>query len=286
MHQELSRRYRRFSHRLRGQTQIWLGRLMHASGRDRFRPEDFEIVLQTVVMAGLAPAFDGYRLVQISDLHVGHWLNTGRLHGVIGLINDLRPDLIAITGDFVSYALEPYAAEMVYAMTGLQARDGVVAVLGNHDHWFDPAGVRAVLQQSGIRELENDVVTLRRGPGALHIAGLGDITVGADQLELLLSKLTEDGPAILLAHEPDFADRSAATGRFSLQLSGHSHGGQVVLPRFGPIVRGSEFKKYPIGRYQVGEMVQYTNRGIGTNVFRLRVNCEPEITLFTLRAPE
>ncbi len=285
MPQQIGQRYRRFSHRLRGRSQIWLGRLMHASGRDRFRREDFEIVFQDVVMSGLAPAFDGYRLAQISDLHVGHWLNTDRLHGVVGLINELRPDLVAMTGDFVSYALEPYAAEMVVAMAGLQARDGVVAVLGNHDHWFDPAGVRAVLQQSGITELENDVVTLRRGQDTLHIAGVGDITVGADRLELLLSKLPEDGPAILLAHEPDFADSSGATGRFGLQLSGHSHGGQIVLPRFGPVVRGREFRKYPIGRYQVGEMVQYTNRGIGTHVLRLRVNCDPEITLFTLRSP-
>jgi predicted MPP superfamily phosphohydrolase len=278
--------FRRISHRLRGQAQIWLGQAMHASGRDRFRPEDFEVVPQTVVMAGMAPAFDGYRLVQISDLHVGHWLNTRRLQGVVGLVNELQPDLVAITGDFVSYALEPYAAEMIDAIAGLEARDGVVAVLGNHDHWLDPAGVRAVLQQSGVTELENEVLTVRRGQDALHIAGVGDITVGADRLDLVLSKLPEDGPAILLAHEPDFADVSAATGRFGLQLSGHSHGGQVVLPRIGPLVRGPEFRKYPIGRYQVGNMVQYTNRGIGTHVLRLRVNCEPEITLFNLRSPD
>lgn len=278
--------YRRISHRLRGQAQIWLGQLMHASGRDRFRPEDFEIVPETVVMAGMAPAFDGFRLAHISDLHVGHWLNTGRLHGVVGLVNELQPDLVAITGDFVSYALEPYAAEMVAAISGLVARDGVVAVLGNHDHWLDPAGVRAVLQESGVSELENEVRTLTRGEASLHIAGLGDITVGADRLDLLLSRLPAGGPAILLAHEPDFASVSAATGRFGLQLSGHSHGGQIVLPRIGPVVRGPGFREYPIGRYQVGEMVQYTNRGVGTHVLRLRLNCEPEITLLTLRSPE
>ena len=100
----------------------------------------------------------------------------------------------------------------------------------------------------------------------------------------MLEKLPESGPAILLAHEPDFADISAATGRFSLQLSGHSHGGQMIIPGLGTPFRGSEFKKYPLGRYDVGDMVQYTNRGLGTNVFWIRINCPPEITMLNLQS--
>jgi hypothetical protein len=87
-----------------------------------------------------------------------------------------------------------------------------------------------------------------------------------------------------LAHEPDFAEQSAESGRFGLQLSGHSHGGQILLPGLGPM-RGEMFRKYPLGRYQVGDMVQYTNRGIGTHVLRLRINCAPEITMVSLHTP-
>jgi predicted MPP superfamily phosphohydrolase len=91
-------------------------------------------------------------------------------------------------------------------------------------------------------------------------------------------------PAILLAHEPDYADEAAETSRFALMLSGHSHGGQVVTTSGRVLVRGPLFKKYPNGMYQVGEMLQYTNRGVGTHVLRLRINCPPEITVITLHS--
>jgi uncharacterized protein len=89
----------------------------------------------------------------------------------------------------------------------------------------------------------------------------------------------------LLAHEPDYADISAATGRFDLQISGHSHGGQVIIPFIGPLVVPAYGEKYPLGQYQVGNMIQYTNRGVGTINPAVRFNCRPEITIFTLRAP-
>ena len=108
--------------------------------------------------------------------------------------------------------------------------------------------------------------------------------MGAHDLDAVLEKLPDDSPAILLAHEPDYADISAATERFALQLSGHSHGGQIVLPKIGALLRGPGFFKYPNGLYQVGEMIQYTNRGVGTHVFRVRFNCPPEITVITLRS--
>jgi len=266
----------------REQTQIGLSRTMHALARDRFDPRDFAIAPVEVPISGLSPAFDGYRIVQISDLHMGHWLNSERLEGVATLVNREAPDLIAITGDFISYSLKQIAEDMARGLSRMQAHDGTVAVLGNHDHWFDPQGVRAVLRRAGVRELPNDVMTIQRGSALLHIAGVDDITVGANDLEGVLQKLPEYGPAVLLAHEPDFADESAATGRFGLQLSGHSHGGQILIHRLGPL-RGELFRKYPLGRYQVRDMVQYTNPGIGTHVVRLRINVPPEITVFTLR---
>ena len=97
-----------------------------------------------------------------------------------------------------------------------------------------------------------------------------------------MAKMPATGPALMLAHEPDFADKTAATGRFFLQLSGHSHGTQIILPGLGSFLRGTHFKKYPHGLYKVGEMMQYTSNGVGTHAFRLRINCPPEIVVITL----
>jgi predicted MPP superfamily phosphohydrolase len=242
------------------------------------------------VIPGLDPAFDGYRLVQITDLHVGHWLSLDRLAGVVDLVNQQQPDLIVMTGDFVSYVVSQVEAGMVSAFSRLSAPDGVLAILGNHDHWMDPQRVSAILAQAGVVVLRNQVYHLQRQPAdggppaTLSIAGLDDITVGWHDLEGVLGLLSGGSPAILLAHEPDFADEAAATHRFALQLSGHSHGGQIVTPSGKVLVRGPMFKKYPNGLYQVGDMVQYTNRGVGTHVLRVRINCPPEITVITLRS--
>lgn len=265
----------------REQMQISLAQAMHALGRDRFDVSDFAIVPLPVTLPDLNPEFEDYRIAHISDLHMGHWLNGERLDGVAALINQQNPDLVVITGDFVSYSMKQIEEDMIAGLQKIYAVDGVVAVLGNHDHWLDPTGVRRLLNAGGVRELANDVLSLHRGSASLHVAGVDDILVGADDLTKVLGILPDEGPAILLAHEPDFAEKSAQTGRFGLQLSGHSHGGQILLPGLGPI-RGEMFRKYPLGRYQVGDMVQYTNPGIGTHVLRLRINCPPEITLVTL----
>jgi predicted MPP superfamily phosphohydrolase len=110
-----------------------------------------------------------------------------------------------------------------------------------------------------------------------------DILVKQDRLDVVLAKLPDSGPAILLAHEPDYADTSAETGRFGLQLSGHSHGGQIVVPFFGPVLTPYLGVKYYSGLYKVRDMWQYTNRGVGVIGFGVRFNCRPEITVFTLR---
>jgi predicted MPP superfamily phosphohydrolase len=110
------------------------------------------------------------------------------------------------------------------------------------------------------------------------------VYVGQNRIEKVLEKLPEQGCAILMVHEPDFADESAATGRFDLQISGHSHGGQVNLPLLGAPVLPRFGRKYPQGLYQVGSMYQYTNRGVGMTPPYIRINCRPEITVFTLES--
>ena len=266
----------------RARMQLSMATVMEWLGRHRFDPDDFEIVPLTVSIPRLHSAFDGYRIVHISDIHMGHWMTAARLAGLAQLVNAQSPDLVAITGDFVSYVLDEVAGDLVAGLSLLRPRDLAVATLGNHDHWLGAAGVRRLLQQSGIRDLSNDICTVHRRGARLHVAGVDDVLVGQDRLDMVLDKLPPPDAAVLLCHEPDFADVSAASGRFHLQLSGHSHGTQMVLPRVGTFIRGHYFRKYPIGRYDVNGMTLYTNRGVGTNTIRLRINCPPEITVITL----
>ena len=255
-------------------------------GSDQFEPSAFQIEHVSVTVPDLSPAFNGYKIASIADIHLGQWLTPKRLDGVVGLINQQHPDLVAIIGDLFSYEVDRLSAEMIAALNKLSPKDVSVAVLGNHDHWVGEAAVREILRRSAIVDLSNDVHALHRGDAALHIAGVDSVSLHKHRLDVVLAKLPPEGPAILLAHEPDFADVSATTGRFSLQISGHSHGGQLIFPGIGTLVRGSHAKKYPLGRYRIGEMVHYTTRGLGTNVFWIRINCPPEITVFTLVSAE
>lgn len=247
-----------------------------------FDPSSFDIVPISIAIPRLDPAFQGYRLVQISDIHIGQWLTIERMQGVMDLVNLQKPDLVAITGDFISYIFEPLARSLADSLKMLHPRDAAVAVLGNHDHWAGAERIRDLMKKSNIKDLSNDIFTISRDDAELHIAGVDSIMVNQDRLDLVMKKMPPVGPAILLAHEPDFADVSSKTGRFSLQISGHSHGGQFIIPGLGTPIRGYHFWKYPLGRYKVGDMVQYTNRGLGTNLFWSRINCPPEITVFTL----
>jgi predicted MPP superfamily phosphohydrolase len=251
-------------------------------------PENVEITHVPLTLPRLAPSFDGYRIAQIGDIHADGWMTPGRLLELVKLVNTEEPDLVAITGDFATYSwfrsLVRYVPGLAAPLRRLCAPDGIVTVLGNHDHKTDAEAVRRVLTASGVVELRNAVRTLRRNGAALHLCGVDSVKEGMDRLDLVLRELPKEGAAVLLAHEPDFANISAATGRFDLQLSGHSHGGQAHLPTLGSLFVPPLSRKYPSGLYKVGEMLLYTNRGLGAHP-RFRFLCRPEITILTLRSP-
>jgi uncharacterized protein len=260
-----------------------LGCLLYAREVEPCRVEVRPVELR---LPRLAPQFDGYRLVQFGDIHLDDWSKPERLHRIVAKVNEQRPDLVAITGDFASYsAKELDEVRLIEALRALRARDGSVAILGNHDYLTDVKLVRRCIREGGVTELINGVRTLKRGEAALHVAGIDDVMEGRSRLDLVLGQLPEDGAAILLAHEPDFADVSTATGRFDLQLSGHSHGGQVAVPFLRRLILPPFSQRYTRGLYDVRGMIQYTNRGIGFVHARLRFLCRPEITVFTLRSP-
>lgn len=243
-------------------------------------PHWVDVERVTLKLPRLQKEFSGFRLAQLSDIHLDTWTGEGhtRLAEAIDLINHEKPDAVAITGDFVSSVV--LRDELVQQLSRLEPL--TVAVLGNHDYWTNPVAIRQVLADSGIVEVGNDVYTLQKGDAMLHLCGVDDVWENKHRLEVVLEKLPNEGAAILLAHEPDFADTSAATERFDLQLSGHSHGGQVRLPLFGAPILPTLGQKYPCGQYQVGSMIQYTNRGLGMVFPTVRFNCRPEITILTL----
>jgi predicted MPP superfamily phosphohydrolase len=240
----------------------------------------------SLTLPRLASSFDGYRIVQISDIHMDDWMTFERLKDIMELVNEQRADLIAITGDFVTYSAKFDNEELIGALSMLRAPDGVIAVLGNHDHEIDPALIRRLIRKSGVLEVSNGFRTLRRGDDTLHLAGVDDLFARQARLHEVLTKLPVEGATILLAHEPDFADASASTGRFDLQLSGHSHGGQVRLPFIGAPYLPPYGRRYPCGLYELDGMLLYTNKGLGMFPPHVRFLCRPEITVFTLRAPE
>ena len=258
-------------------------------------PAWFDITHQLFHLPRLSTAFHGYRLVQITDIHADDTFMTAeRLAGLVRTINQLRADVIAITGDFVT-KYQPGLEHTLSELSNLRARNGVLGVLGNHDH---PAGVewvRACLRAGQVQELNDKTYTIQRGNQMLHIVGLDDLWPKNRGIPLpvwthlpLLNQLTrslpDEGAAILLVHEPDFADVAAHNGRFDLQISGHSHGGQVRIPFYGPLILPPLSRKYPKGLYRVGNMALYTNRGLGMLAPHVRFNCRPEIAVMDLYA--
>jgi uncharacterized protein len=248
----------------------------------KIEPNWLDVKQINITLPNLDRAFTGYRIVQLTDLHVGDGINRAQLNRIVKVVNAQQPDLIVLTGDYVSKKPERQAKLLTSTLAGLHARDRVLAVLGNHDA-FDgnSPSVRKSIANSGVTLLENTIYTAKRNGATLHIAGVGDVWYGAANLPLVMAQLPPTGAAIMLAHEPDFADETAATGRFGLQLSGHSHGGQVRIP-FMKKKYPFYGVKYPIGQYQVGEMIQYTNRGVGFPGVHARFNCRPEISVFNL----
>lgn len=248
-----------------------------------FETDSIEVKDLHLTLPRLGAEFSGYRLVQFSDIHMDSWMTRTHLDSIVDLVNQQEPDLIAITGDFVSHDPGEHAQEMVKSLCRLNSADGVVAVMGNHDHWVDPEMVRQIIKDSDIIELNNKIFPIQRGDARLFVAGIDDYMVRNDRLDDVLDQLPDEGAAILLAHEPDFADISARTGRFDLQISGHSHGGQINLPILGPLYLPRYARKYTSGLYQINGMIQYTNRGVGMVHIPFRLNSNPEITVFHLK---
>jgi predicted MPP superfamily phosphohydrolase len=247
------------------------------------------IVRRTFALRRWPKRLDGFTIALISDFHYDPIFSQHPIHAAIPMVMDLKPDLIALTGDFVSVpnfaddkegALD--AVPCAEILRHLKAPCGVWAILGNHDYHTDAEFVTYALQYRGIPVLANKSIPIERNGGRFWLAGVNDALSHTADLPGTLKPVPSDEAVILLAHEPDFADQ-ASQYPIDLQLSGHSHGGQVRLPLLPPLYLPEMGKKYVLGTYQVGPLQLYTNAGLGTVGVPVRLNCPPEITLLTIR---
>jgi predicted MPP superfamily phosphohydrolase len=246
-------------------------------------------VRQTVRVKNLPTAFHGFTVAQLSDFHYRDFDEPYFIEHAVHQVNRLQPDLVALTGDFITANRVPgsrhtHAAdanECANILSGITCPLRF-STLGNHDT-VDTAGVLQALRMHGLNPLNNEHLAIERGGDRLWVAGLADAYFDIPNLTAAIPKRKASEPLILLGHEPDFADTVAQYAPVDLMLAGHTHGGQIRLPFVPPLFLPGMGVKYVHGLFPLrGSTQLYVNRGLGTMHLPFRLNCPPELTLLTL----
>jgi predicted MPP superfamily phosphohydrolase len=246
---------------------------------------DPEVSQMDICLDRLSAAFDGLRIVHLTDIHHSLFTPLEYVQRAVKLANLLHPDIVALTGDYVT--LSPtYIWPMAQMMGKLRARLGVFAVLGNHDFKVDAGEITRALRKQRVRVLRNAHYPLRAGSATLWMVGVDDLWWEADDLPAALHGIPAREPKILLCHNP-MGIRSAAAHGIDFMISGHTHGGQVRLPVVGSLRGRSKLgERFVDGWNRLNGTQIYVSRGIGRSVVPLRLNCPPEIACFCLRRRE
>jgi len=234
-----------------------------------------------VPVAGLPRGWWGARIVQLSDLHSGRHVTAQRLRGIARRAARLSPDLLVVTGDIVhnSHAFARQAAEAIGAV---KAPFGTFAILGNHDFWAGADAVERALEDAGVQVLRNRGVALRRGGDDLWLCGVDDPWSGRFDLAAALRDRPEGAATVLLSHQPNTWPLAQRAG-VQLQLSGHTHGGQVALLWLHRSLSLARFiTPFVAGLYRAGTSFLYVNRGAGTVMPMIRIGARPEVTELVL----
>jgi predicted MPP superfamily phosphohydrolase len=271
----------------------WLGQsLARVHYARHVEPIWLEVNRLEVPVVDLPPQFDGFRLVQLSDLHCSDKVGPEFVDESIDLALAERPDLVVVTGDFIHHGFR-HVARAAAHVRRLKSPHGVFAVLGNHDYSIRNAlGIRRhrdlhqavadALAAEGVRVLRNETVRLKRHGATLDLAGVDDLWSRTCDLERAFAGCDPSRPRVVLAHNPRTVEHLAGR-RCDLMLSGHTHGGQVHLPRLGRVVLGRKARRYAAGMYQLPGTWLYVNKGVGFG-WRLRYNVRPEVAVLILRS--
>jgi predicted MPP superfamily phosphohydrolase len=237
---------------------------------------------QTFEVPGLHPAHDGLRIAQISDIHVGPRTGEEMVRAAIATVNAQNPDLVVLTGDYLCHDRKAVGL-MKEQLGGLKAP--TVAILGNHDHWVDAAGAKDALVRLGYAVLQNQHEQVTLKGERFSIVGIDDLWTGhAEPVRAFKGAPFES--RIVLAHVPRTAKQLAAMKEPMVVLSGHTHGGQLNIPGVtSGLMRLVTREPYDRGRFRIGDVQLYVNRGIGLSGIPVRINAPPEVTVITLRSP-
>ncbi len=248
------------------------GTVAHGFGWERHA---LGLVRTDLPISGLGPAFDGFRIGFITDLHHSALVGREDIDRAIAVVMAERPDLVVLGGDYVSYADRKYIEPVAEMLGGLSAPHGVIAILGNHD---DDRFVPAALERRGLMVLADARTALEIRGDRLEVAGLKFWTRGVEEIAPVLRGVS--APVLLLAHDPRRIVEAAALDVQAV-LAGHTHGGQIVLPVVGALAA----RKFPIarGRLTRDGAELYVSAGVGTVLVPIRVNCPPEVAIVTLR---
>jgi predicted MPP superfamily phosphohydrolase len=244
-------------------------------------PHDLRVVRQDIEVAGWQREASGLRIGHLSDLHCESERARRRTARAAALLADQKPDVVVLTGDYVTSSASQWAGACADALAPLaKAPLGAYAILGNHD-WYsgEPGRVECELGRVGFKVLRNASLSLPDVPG-VWMVGLDDRWKRKHDLPLAMTDVPADAQKILLVHEPDYADEAGAG--FAVQFSGHSHGGQVRFPGLGPLYTPKLSRHYFDGLQQSLYHPVYTTRGVGTCGFPMRLFCRPEVAVLTL----
>ena len=243
--------------------------------------DDLVLTERDVPLAGWPASASGLRVGQLSDFHCDCAHAVARVHRAVAMMLAQKPDVVFLTGDYLTEKPRRWAAPAVAALAPLtQVPGGVFAVLGNHDYWSGgPEVMTRGLSHVGITVLRNLSVPLPGGHG-VWLVGLDDRCVRRQNAALALEGVPPDAAKLLLIHEPDFADE--APPGFALQLSGHSHAGQIRVPGLPPMHCPKYGRQYPEGLQRAKNHWVYTSRGVGLVGPQMRLFCPPEVTVLRL----
>jgi predicted MPP superfamily phosphohydrolase len=281
--------------RPRGHWARWLGRhWAHLTYAIRVEPTWLELNHYDVPVNDLPPPLAGLRIVQLSDFHCSRQVPLSYLEETVSLAQAQHGDVIVLTGDFIHHGFR-YVDRIAHIVGNLVAPLGVYAVLGNHDFSVRNAlGIRRyrhlhravadALRGQGVRVLHNETVMLERQGACVLLTGVEDLWSRECDLGQAFGESHPESPRVILAHNPRTIDQLNGR-RCDLMLSGHTHGGQINLPKLGRLTLGRKARRYAAGMYRLDRSLLYVNKGVGFG-FRVRYGVRPEVAVLTLRPAE